>query len=352
MVYNCIDMENTNSISHERARLKSLLERYEYGRIPPSPAHLSTKTAEIDKAFAAGKAELISFEIICYFDDEGYSFPITAAIPANLQRHAAFIHIKSSSDMPDRHQPTEELCDGGFAVFTIAEEAIFGEDRDRVRGIARGLASKSRRLDSPGRAAILAWCAMRLMDAIPSTFPTVDLSRTAVLGHGIYGISALLAGAFDERFANVISSSSGFGGAASVLYEHGKLYELKLERPKLFCPRYYRLSGREDELPFDQDALLALIAPRRLFLDNADDFTSHAPLGELASAYRASIAYERMGKVGLLCAKNGNPCEDFDENEPLYLAGGNIVYRKREGMPYLCREDFAEFMKFINERGD
>ena len=80
MVYNCIDMENTNSISHERARLKSLLERYEYGRIPPSPAHLSTKTAEIDKAFAAGKAELISFEIICYFDDEGYSFPITAAI--------------------------------------------------------------------------------------------------------------------------------------------------------------------------------------------------------------------------------------------------------------------------------
>ena len=59
-----------------------------------------------------------------------------------------------------------------------------------------------------------------------------------------------------------------------------------------------------------------------------------------------------MGKVGLLWARDGNPCEDFSENEPLYLAGGNIVYRKREGMPYLCREDFAEFMKFINERGD
>ena len=254
--------------------------------------------------------------------------------------------------MPDRHQPTEELCDAGFAVFTVSEQDILLKNGRQRSALEKRLAGNRRRLDSPGSAAILAWCAMRVMDVIPKASPTVDLSRTAVLGHGIYAISALLAGAFDERFAFVISSSSGFGGAASVLYEQGCLYEQKHQYPRLFCGRYYSLSGREDELPFDQDALLSLIAPRRLFLDNADDVLTHAPLGELVSAYRASKTYESLGKIGLLYEKGGNPCEVFDENEPLYLHGGNIVYRKREGTPYLSREDFAEYMKFIKERGN
>ena len=345
-------MKNYDFHSKGRKKLTALLERFEYGKMPPKPTHMSEKTIEIDASFAAGKARLVSFELRLSFDDgESCFLPITAAIPTIGSSHPAFIHIKQSTDMPDRHQPTEELCDAGFAVFTVAEEAIFKKEGHRRCDLEKRLAGVRRRLDSPGSAAMLAWCAMRLMDAIPAAFPSIDLSRTAVLGHGIYAISALLAGAFDERFAFVISNSSGFGGAASVLYEQGCLYELKCQYPRLFCGRYYSLSGREDELPFDQDALLSLIAPRPLFLDNADDVLTHAPLGELASAYRASKTYEDLGKIGLLYEKGGNPCEVFDENEPFYLPGGSIVYRKREGTPYLSREDFAEYMNFILTKG-
>ena len=341
-------MKNKNSILQERKRLTALLEHYEYGKMPPKPTHLTVKKETINNTFAAGKASLVCFNLRCQFEDgESYVLPITAAIPTKGSRHAAFIHLKHDLQMPDAHQPTEELCDGGFAVFTVAEDKILPVGQSHRRGLARRLSGKRRRLDSPGRAAMLAWCAMRVMDAIQDEFSSIDLTRTAVVGHGVFAISALLAGAFDERFAFVISNSSGFGGAASVLFERGGLYERKCRYPNLFCDRYYKLSGKEDDLPFDQDALLALIAPRPLFLDNADDILSHASLGELKSAYRASKAYEKLGKIGLNYEKGGDPCEVFDENEPFYLSGGNIVYRKREGFPYLSREDWAEYMKFI-----
>ena len=330
----------------------SLLEHYEYGKIPPRPKHLTMTKERIDRTFAAGKANLVYISLKCSFEDgESYAIPITAAIPARGDRLPAFIHIKRSADVPDLHQPTEELCDGGFAVFTISETAIFDKDSSHRRGLARRLSGERRRLDSPGRAAMLAWCAMRLIDAIRVECSEVDTDRVAVVGHGVYAISALLAGAFDERFSHVISSSSGFGGAASILYEHGKLYERKCQYPHLFCDRFYKISGREDTLPFDQDALLSLIAPRPLFLDNADDVLSHAPAGELASAYRASKAYEGLGEIGLLFEKGGNPCEVFEENEPLFLSGGSIVYRKRPGLPYLSREDWGEYMKFVLTKG-
>ena len=329
-----------------------MLEYYEYGIMPEAPRHLTCKIDMIDKGFAAGKAYTVYASLHCQFEDgEICELPFTAAIPTAKGNHAAFIHIKSGEEMPDRHQPTEELCDGGFAVFTLSEKAVFPSGASNRKGLARKLSGKRRRFDSPGRAAMLAWCAMRLLDAIPNEFPSVDLSKTAVVGHGVYAISALIAGAFDERFSFVISNSSGFGGAASVAFERGKLYERKRQYPALFCDRYYKLSGREDELPFDQDALLSLIAPRPLFLDNADDVLTHAPIGELASAYRASKAYEDLGVTGLLYEKGGDPCEIFDESEPIYLYGGNIVYRKRDGLPYISREDWAEYMNFVLTKG-
>ena len=348
LIYNYNAMKNNDSISQERRKLAALLEHYEYGKMPTKPAHVTIKIETISKSFAAGKANLVSFSLGCQFEDgESYTLPITAAIPTKGDGHAAFIHIKRDDQMPDAHQPTEELCDGGFAVFTVAENKIFTDGDSHKSGLARRLSGERRALDSPGRAAMLAWCAMRVMDAITCEFPAVDLSRTAVVGHGVFAISALLTGAFDERFAFVISNSSGFGGAASVLFDRGELYERKRQYPSLFCDRYYNLSGREDELPFDQDALLSLIAPRPIFLDNADDLLTNIPLGELMSAYRASHTYKKFGKTGLKLDKSVNPCEVFDANEPYYLPGGDIVYRKREGFPYLSREDWAEYMKFV-----
>ena len=352
LLYNDFTMKMINSFEKSRRAQMSLLEHYEYGKIPPEPKHLNVTKERIDRTFAAGKANLVYASLKCSFEDgETYAIPITAAIPTRGKRHPAFLHIKNSPGVPDPHQPTEELCDGGFAVFTLSEEAIFGKDSSHRRGLARRLSGGRRRPDSPGRAAMLAWCAMHLMDAIRAEFFVVDADRVAVVGHGVCAISALLAGAFDERLSHVISSSSGFGCAASVLYEHGKLYERKCQHPHLFCDRFYKLSGREDTIPFDQDALLSLIAPRPLFIDNADDVLSHAPAGELASAYRASKAYENLGKIGLFFEKGGNPCEVFDENEPLYLSSGDIVYRKRAGLPYLAREDWAEYMRFVLTKG-
>ena len=347
MLYNDYAMNNIKSL-RETGRLKALLEHYEYGKMPPPPRHLTVSKTVSDRYFAAGKAELIDAELTAQLESgECYTVAVRCALPQGMGKCPAFIHIKDDLNMPDKHQPTEEICDGGFAVVSVGVDGLASEIRKKKRGLARALRGSGRRLDTCGSLALFSWCAMRAVDYL-FTLDRIDRSRIAVVGHGIYGAAALLAAAYDNRIHVAISNSAGPSGVSKPTLVTGELFLLKCERPDLFCKRFYKMSGREDKMPFDGDALLRLITPRRVLLDNAEDVLSRCAEAELCSAISASKYYENAGASGLSMPDSAAPCEVLSGGKEICYMGGDLAYRRREGLPYLSREDWQIYMKFIS----
>ena len=345
VLYNGYAMENMKS-QREARRLKALLEHYEYGVMPPPPKHLTVTDTVTDRFFAAGKAELIDAELTLELEcGKFYKMSVRCALPQGMDKCPAFIHIKDNLDMPDRFQPTEEICDGGFAVVSVGIKTLATEIRERTRGLARDLRGSGRRLDTCGSLALFAWCAMRAADYL-STIDRIDQSRIAVVGHGIYGTAALLAAAYDSRISTAISNSAGPSGVAMRELVTGELFELKCRRPDLFCKRFYKMSGRENVIPVESNALLRLIAPRRVLLDNADDVLSKCAEAELLSAVSASKYYENAGVLGLSMPNSADPCEVLANDGEICYIGGSLAYRRRTGLPYISREDWQTYMNF------
>ena len=344
-MYNIYIMENVN-LSKEARRVKALLERYAYGKMPPAPKHLSISKTVSDRSFAAGKAELI--DVTLTVEPEGgacYDMAVRCALPQGREKCPTFIHIHDDLTMPSRHQPTEELCDGGFAVVTVGVNWITAEINKRKRGLARALHGSGRKLDAPGAIAISAWCAMRAVDYL-HTLNRIDTAHITVVGHGIYAASALLCGAYDERVAFVISNSAGPGGAALGEKVRGELFELVRANDFLFCKRFAKLIYRGEKLPVGGDALLSLIAPRAVLLDNAADDVSGSVACELCSALLASKHYEALGIPGIMPPVSA-PDALISQNGELSFTDGRLAYRRRAGTPYLSREDWRTYMNFV-----
>jgi hypothetical protein len=111
-----------------------------------------------------------------------------------------------------------------------------------------------------------AWSYHRCVDFL-LTLPEVDTQKIAVAGHSRGGKTSLLAGATDGRIALVGDNASGCGGGAPFRSPPPDAETLAIitdRFPHWFSPRLREFAGRENELPFDQHALIAAIAPRAL----------------------------------------------------------------------------------------
>ena len=118
-----------------------------------------------------------------------------------------------------------------------------------------------------------AWAASRCIDYL-ETEPRADTGKIAITGHSRNGKQSLMASAFDERIAVVISSSSGAGGSlATRCFSEPHFGEgiesITLRFPDWFHPRLRFFVGHEDKLPVDLHELVALSAPRPCLISSA-----------------------------------------------------------------------------------
>ena len=233
--------------------------------------------------------------------------------------------------------PVARLLDRGYAVAAWHESDIAPDSAALHDDSLRELGLDPDAPDRPGAVALWAWTLSAVIDALRAE-PRFAEVPVIAYGHSRRGKAVLLAAARDARIAITLAHQSGTGGAA--LHGDGvgeSVAAITDSYPHWFAPRYADYAGREDALPIDQHALLALIAPRAVLLGGAWRDTWSDPAGAFRAAEAASKAWTIYDAPGLIQTR----LTDFQP-------GGGIAHHIRPGLHGVTDADWDAFLDFMD----
>ncbi len=247
-------------------------------------------------------------------------------------------------DMDNGHWPVPAMLERGHAVSGFYATDAQPDAGDFEAGLAEIFGTTNDRKDTEwGVIAIWAFAASCVLDYL-RTLPEIDSGKIGITGHSRCGKAALWAAVIDERFAWTMPNNSGCCGAAILRGKHGEnMASINLMMPHWFAPAFGKFVGREQELPFDQHTVLALVAPRILHVaSGSTDFWAD-PAGEHHASVLASEIYQLYG----------NPPMDHRfpaVNSP--VIAGRLGYHLRQGphlltqYDWICLADHVDRTKF------
>ena len=364
-----------------RLRRQELLEIFKdniYGKTPATPYTLSTEILEDWAATMEGKAKRkqIRFTITTEFGSHSADMLIIAPantetpVPAVLGLNFAGNQIvlpdpeiklaklwwkeSPTSDVAcveakeemrgtgEQRWPAEKLIDAGLALATIYYGDIAPDDPSVYKnGFFNVLYGEDHVLAADDCKAIGLWAfgLSRALDVLEQE-PAIDASKVTVTGTSRLGKTALWAGVQDERFFIVIDNESGCGGSAlnkRGFGEHVKAINVRF--PHWFCDNYSKYNDNELAIPMDSHGILALAAPRPLYVGAAEEDKWSDSRGMYEAAKAASPVYEFLGKPGL-------PMKEFPEVSQTDFSG-QMAYHLRPGGHGVTLFDWIQFIEFI-----
>ncbi|MEX0866624.1 MAG: acetylxylan esterase [Pirellulales bacterium] len=338
-----------------RPELRRLVEHYYYGYAPPAPENVSFKVTAEDPNYFDGAATR-KLVIISYGPEGTPALHLLLVVPNGDTPAPVFVATNFCGNHALLNDPAIPLneyflfggCDG--CKDGRATEAARGTRVDRWRihnAIRRGYAIATfccADLDpdrndptdgvqphfyQPGQTApgahdwgsirAWAWGISRVIDYLV-TDETIDRERICVTGHSRMGKAALVAGAFDERIAVTIPHQAGCGGSAPNRYNRGESLKVMNDRfPHWLTGECKKFNDDVTRLPFDQDALVGLIAPRAVLFTNGKQDEWADPKGQFNVLWSGAKVHEFLGAEGLAADEMPPPGKLIDSNVGYYI---------------------------------
>lgn len=361
-----------------RPEILELFRGHVYGRVPDTPFSITHRLSKLDEQALEGKALMkeVEMEVVRNSDtltmslliflpaDRPGPFPVFLGLNFNgnhsVHPHPAITvtdswvrnnrdlgiedHVarESSRGAASSRWPVEYILSRGYGLATMYYGDIDPDYDDEFENGIHKLMDENRDDESWGSIAAWAWGLSRVMDYFEKD-KHIDQGRVAVMGHSRLGKTSLWAGAQDERFAMVISNNSGCGGAALSLRAHGETVgRINTSFPHWFNDRFNEYNGKEGLLPVDQHMLMALMAPRSLYVASAEEDDWADPLGEFLSLYHGSQVYKLFGEESL------NDKSMPGLNKP--VAAGRVAYHIRTGKHDVTPYDWEQYLDFADRQ--
>ena len=216
-------------------------------------------------------------------DDPGISLPDISRWRSNF--------VLEPRGSQSQRWPLKAILEMGYAISTFCcEDVAPDSDSDnskRVKSLYKEF--------TWGNIAAWAWGLSRALDYL-ETDPDVDASKVAVFGHSRMGKAALWAAASDRRFAMLVSNASGCGGAAVSRRRYGEtVRRITTHYPYWFAPGFAKYGDNESALPFDQHEVLALVAPRPVYVASGSMDRWSDPRGEFIGLAETAPVYALYG---------------------------------------------------------
>lgn len=334
--------------SLRRPEILGLFREHVYGIRPETVYTVEYQEVERrDNAFGLG-ATARQVRATIKAGDDSHVFEFVMVTPKSDQpvpvvvliNNRYFVPLYKAVDASDPFWPVEKMVRMGYATASFHTSHVDPDKKDGYTGGIRAL------LDDPqsapdtrwGSISAWAWGASRVLDYALSQ-PGIDAERTAVVGHSRGGKTALWAGAEDPRFKLVYSNNSGCGGAALFRRVYGEtIARINRNFPHWFCNAFKSYNQKEDGLPVDQHQLIALSAPRAVYVASADEDLWADPRGEYASLVAAGPVYALFDHKHI--KDPGMPAL----NKPRHI--GSTGYHIRGGKHNLSAEDWGPFLDF------
>jgi len=364
----------------EKKRRPEILEFFSqnvYGEIPGELKFSSFEVVEESDNALAGKARRKQVEISVQKDDLTLNFTVLMYLPKSPEKVPLFVGYnfygnhtittdvnviiseawarnnesfgivhnqltEQSRGVRTNRWAIEKIIDSGYGLATIYYGEIDPDKNDFSDGVHPFFYVDDQQQPTSkewGSISAWAWGLSRVMDYFYEDH-NVDETKVIVFGHSRLGKTSLWAGATDERFTGVISNNSGCGGAALSKRRFGEtVWRINNNFPHWFCKNFRMYSKNEKLLPVDQHQLLALIAPRPVYVASAEEDRWADPRGEFLSSYYATPVYELYGKKGIPSIKM--PAV----NQPIQ---NTVAYHIRAGKHDVTDFDWEQYIKWAD----
>ena len=318
------------------------LSRHEYGFSPAAPPQVSARLLGEERGAFAGKADHLRIELSFPTPRGEFSFPVDLVLPRSEGKLPMAVYLSFTPYPGYPYVPVEEIVDNGYALALFCYHDV---TRDQDDAFQSGLAGHFDRAGDDGtqwgKIAMWAWAASRVLDHV-LTLDQVDAQRIFVIGHSRLGKTALWCAAQNTRFAGAVANNSGCSGAAITRGKAGeRVQDIVRGFPHWFCRNYHAYAGREQDMPFEQNQLLAALAPRLVCTGSAVEDLWADPQSEFLACLSASDAYARLGLPGFIQpGRYAQPGEAFHQ--------GRIGYHLRAGTHFLSRYDWQQYLSFMD----
>ena len=361
-----------------RPELRVLFQHYMYGQIPSAPAHFEARVMGQFPDFLEGKATLkiISLETgptnapriglmlvvpnqrrgaapvflaMNFCGNEALTIdsrvPLTGNwVPSFCKGCTNNSATEASRGAQSTDWPLAEMIGRGYALAAFYSGDIDPDRADSSDGLYAFLANGDPAKNIPanrGTLAAWAWGFERCVDYLVED-PDIDASRIAAVGHSRNGKAALLAAAFDDRIAIAFPHQAGCGGSAPSRGKTGESVKMINDHfPHWFNATFKQFNDAPDRLPFDQNCLVALCAPRAVLFSAAQEDQWANPAGQFEVLQAAEAVYRLHGVPGL----------GVKEVPPLrQLVGERLGYYIREGKHSMTSDDWRVFMDFADRQ--